>query len=45
MEKVKIINRLAGEREPCFIIAEAGLNHNGKVELAKKSWARGQKRT
>lgn len=25
-----------GDGEPCFIIAEAGVNHNGDVELAKK---------
>ena len=34
--KVKIANRLIGEGEPCFIIAEAGVNHNGDVNLAKK---------
>ncbi|RLA81330.1 MAG: N-acetylneuraminate synthase [Deltaproteobacteria bacterium] len=25
-----------GEDEPCFVIAEAGVNHNGSVELAEK---------
>ncbi|MCK4348558.1 MAG: N-acetylneuraminate synthase family protein, partial [Thermoplasmatales archaeon] len=25
-----------GEGAPCFIIAEAGVNHNGDVNLAKK---------
>lgn len=34
--KVKIGNRLVGEGEPCFIIAEAGVNHNGDINLAKK---------
>ena len=34
--KVKIGNKLIGEGELCFIIAEAGVNHNGSVELAKK---------
>jgi len=34
--KVKINDKLIGEEEPCFIIAEAGVNHNGSVELAKK---------
>ena len=34
--KVKIEDKLIGEGEPCFIIAEAGVNHNGSVELAKK---------
>ncbi|MFA5412009.1 MAG: N-acetylneuraminate synthase family protein [Candidatus Micrarchaeia archaeon] len=36
MKKIKIGNRMAGEGEPCFIIAEAGSNHNGKLEQAKK---------
>ena len=34
--KIKIGNKLIGEGNPCFIIAEAGVNHNGKLELAKK---------
>ena len=34
--KIKIEDKLIGEEEPCFIIAEAGVNHNGSVELAKK---------
>lgn len=34
--KVKIANRLVGEGEPCFIVAEAGVNHNGDINLAKK---------
>ena len=36
MKNVMIGNRLIGEGEPCFIIAEAGVNHNGSIELAKK---------
>lgn len=36
MKKVRISNKLIGEGEPCFIIAEAGVNHNGDVNLAKK---------
>jgi N-acetylneuraminate synthase/N,N'-diacetyllegionaminate synthase len=27
---------MIGEGEPCFIVAEAGVNHNGKLALAKK---------
>jgi N,N'-diacetyllegionaminate synthase len=34
--KIKICDKLIGEGEPCFIIAEAGVNHNGDVNLAKK---------
>lgn len=36
MRKIKIGKKSIGEEEPCFIIAEAGVNHNGSVELAKK---------
>ncbi len=36
MKKVKIADRLIGNSEPCFIIAEAGVNHNGNINLAKK---------
>jgi len=36
MKKIKIGNRFVGDGEPCFIIAEAGVNHNGDIELAKK---------
>ena len=35
MKKVKISNYLVGEGEPCFIIAEAGINHNGDFKIAK----------
>lgn len=34
--RVQIAGRFVGENEPCFIIAEAGVNHNGDVNLAKK---------
>jgi len=36
MRKLKIENKYIGENEPCFIIAEVGVNHNGDIELAKK---------
>lgn len=36
MKKIKIGNRSVGEGEPCFIIAEAGSNHDGKLEQAKE---------
>ena len=36
MKKVKIENRWIGDLEPVFIIAEAGVNHNGDIGLAKK---------
>ena len=34
--KVKLGNQIVGEGHPPYIIAEAGLNHNGSVDLAKK---------
>jgi N-acetylneuraminate synthase len=33
---VKIGNRLVGEGQPVYIIAEIGINHNGSLELTKK---------
>ena len=33
---MEIRNKLIGEGESCFIIAEAGSNHNGRLEQAKK---------
>ncbi len=37
MEKVFTINeKIIGEGYPCYIIAEAGVNHNGELALAKK---------
>jgi sialic acid synthase SpsE len=36
MKTFKIADRLIGEGVPCFIIAEAGVNHNGDIKLARK---------
>ncbi|MCJ7791209.1 MAG: N-acetylneuraminate synthase [Dehalococcoidia bacterium] len=36
MAEVKIGNKWIGDNKPCFIIAEAGVNHNGDVNLAKR---------
>lgn len=33
---MQIGNRLVGEGQPCFVIAEIGINHNGDVQLAKQ---------
>ncbi len=33
-QKIKISNKLVGADEPVFVIAEAGVNHNGKLSLA-----------
>ena len=35
-KEVKIGHRLVGEGHPTYIIAEIGINHNGKIEIAKK---------
>jgi N-acetylneuraminate synthase len=36
MNKIKIDEKFIGKDEPCFIIAEAGINHNGSLQTAKK---------
>jgi N-acetylneuraminate synthase len=36
MNRIRIGDKLIGEKHPCFIIAEAGVNHNGKLKIAKK---------
>lgn len=36
MKKLKIDNKWIREGGHCFIIAEAGVNHNGDIEIAKK---------
>jgi N-acetylneuraminate synthase len=36
MTEVKIGNKLIGGRNPCYVIAEIGINHNGDIDLAKK---------
>ncbi|MEK9643941.1 MAG: N-acetylneuraminate synthase family protein [Alphaproteobacteria bacterium] len=33
---VKIANREVGHDQPCFVIAEIGINHNGDMETARK---------
>src|SRR3954452_19621776 len=33
---VRIGNRLVGDSEPCYIIAEIGINHNGDIDQAKR---------
>ena len=33
---IKIGGRRVGAGEPCFIIAEAGVNHNGRLEMARR---------
>src|SRR5690349_6836366 len=29
-------NKLVGDSQPCYVIAEIGINHNGDVDLAKR---------
>lgn len=33
---IKIGNKKIGIGEPCFVIAEIGINHNGSIDIAKK---------
>lgn len=34
--RIKIGDRFIGDGNPCFVIGEIGINHNGSVEIAKK---------
>jgi N-acetylneuraminate synthase len=36
MSTVKVGDRLIGEAEPCYIIAEIGINHSGNIDIAKR---------
>lgn len=36
MNTVKVGNKLIGNNEPCFVVAEIGINHNGDIDLAKR---------
>lgn len=33
---VKIGNKIIGDDHPCYIVAEAGINHNGSLDVAKR---------
>ncbi|MFQ5889824.1 MAG: N-acetylneuraminate synthase family protein [Gemmatimonadota bacterium] len=32
----RIGNRLVGDGQPCFVVAEIGINHNGDLDIARK---------
>ena len=36
MSTIRIGNKLVGDDQPCFIVAEIGINHNGDIDLAKR---------
>jgi N-acetylneuraminate synthase len=36
LKAVRIGNKLVGDSQPCYVIAEIGINHNGDVDLAKR---------
>ncbi len=36
MNTVKIGNKQLGSGQPCYVIAEIGINHNGDIDLAKR---------
>ncbi|MGB6973073.1 MAG: N-acetylneuraminate synthase family protein [Terracidiphilus sp.] len=36
MSTVSVGNKRIGEDQPCFIVAEIGINHNGDIDLAKR---------
>ena len=33
---VKVGNKIIGDAQPCYVIAEIGINHNGDIDLAKR---------
>ena len=36
MSTVQVGNKKLGEGQPCYVIAEIGINHNGDIDLAKR---------
>ena len=36
MKQIEIAGRLVGDGQPCFVIAEAGVNHNGELDVARR---------
>ena len=36
MNSIKIRNKIIDDDHPVFVIAEAGINHNGSYKIAKK---------
>jgi N-acetylneuraminate synthase len=36
MAVIRVGNRLVGDEQPCFVVAEIGINHNGDIDLAKR---------
>ena len=36
MNHIRIKNKMIGDNHPVFVIAEAGINHNGSLSIAKK---------
>jgi N,N'-diacetyllegionaminate synthase len=37
MKEILIGDRLVGESQPCFLVGEIGINHNGDIDLAKRT--------
>ena len=36
ISEVRVGDKIIGDRQPAYVIAEIGINHNGSIELAKK---------
>ena len=36
MKTVRVGDKSIGQDQPCFIVAEIGINHNGDIDLAKR---------
>ena len=35
-ERVQIGSRWVGDGEPCYVVAEIGINHNGDLDVARR---------
>jgi len=35
MQRIQVVNKLIGPGQPVFVIAEAGVNHNGDLQMAR----------
>jgi N-acetylneuraminate synthase len=36
MTEINLGNTMVGDRHPCYVVAEIGINHNGSIDIAKK---------
>ena len=44
MTRIRLDQRFVGDGQPCFIVAEIGINHNGNLDIARQPDRRGRRR-